>query len=285
MIIANLTNFSISLKNKSGDTTTTESPIKYYKRNSLELPNYTYNQLQIKRNNLSFKGIQGVEFLEKRINAKLMDLRDDEVCIFGKDLSEAREHLSKYTGRVLNRIFFIEEPSINGVFSAMKNSYGGVNITNLVDSSVKVNDLPVIYSGIFQVPIRTSNMPVTKTKITIGDNNFYIDLNEKIKSSPDINNGVQEILLSGKESEKDGITAYTNAQRISIKIPLPSSSSKPGKITFADVGGHDEVIGQLKKYVIYPIRNEKFYRNNKMLEALTGGVLLYGLSPERVKPF
>lgn len=279
MIIANYTNFSIPDKRRLKETAPAEPPIKNLKKTSLELPNYTYNQLQVKRSNLSFgRDIEALKLFEKRINFRLQDLKEREILLFGDSIEKARAHLTNITDTLINRVFFIQEESIDGVLAAVKNPYGDISITNLAKSPVSVDGQTAKRFAVFNIESSGTNsagatIQAPKYNVVIGNTKLVIDLNTPIPSSLDIISGIQEFPLGKKSSDEIKIAiSHLNAMRIRTGLPVDKAES--GTVTFADIGGLSEAKKELKRSIIFPVQHLAFYKRNG--KPTSGGVLLVG---------
>ena len=66
--------------------------------------------------------------------------------------------------------------------------------------------------------------------------------------------------------------AQRNMQSIQALSKYASGLKAPKKLTFADVGGQDDVINQLKKGILYPVKYPDAYENSKV----NHGFIMYG---------
>ena len=136
MIVSNFTNFAAFNQKSFKNTTLNESPSNSSRMNSLELPNFTYNQLMIKKSKVSF-GISCEPFtvLSREIEA----LEPGKSLIIGDirhHLSEIGRHLIPYSEEVHRGAIVIKDiPSMTRVARYDKTPDGKVLVSKIGDAS------------------------------------------------------------------------------------------------------------------------------------------------------
>lgn len=235
------------------------------------LMDMTYNKLLVKTNKVSFTGLPGTGVnLAKKIEVAAQFLKDDELILVGKDLENSKKLLKDSLDsfkNVIKKIFFIQDETIEGAIAFQKKEGGHHTMTNLSEKSLIVQDTN-------NVPIflkKGDTMYVESGDRVFGKEQLTLSFSQKIENAFDIKKDyIKQIDLS----EKAKAAVKSINQKLLGKIEeVAGVPLKNKKITFADVGGQDEAIKELKKGIIYPLKFPSAYKNSKVNRGiiLTGG--------------
>ena len=204
--------------------------------------------------------------LEDRI-ASLFDVfKRGDVISVGKSLAETQKALKdslESIDHVIKRVFFIEDDNINGSLAFFKNATGEKEVLNINKFDIYLsNDMG-------QVPLN----PQESCYITPDDLLYINDMELKIKEAPKVNLSLQRHIFSKvfdfTEDSKDIIKRQNSKELASL---VKDKKAKEQNLTFADVGGQDNVINELKKGVLYPIKYPEAFEDVK----LNHGIILTG---------
>lgn len=204
--------------------------------------------------------------LEDRI-ASLFDVfKRGDIITVGKNFKETQKALKNSLDsldHVIKRVFFIEDDNIKGSLAFFKNATGEKEILNINDF-----DLHLSNSG-GQDALKPNN-----SFYILPDDILYIgDMGIKIKEEPKTNLSLQRHIFSKvfdfTKDSKDIIKRQNTKELASL---LSEVNNKNHPLTFADVGGQDKVIEELKKGVLYPIKYPEAFENIKV----NHGIILTG---------
>ena len=259
-------------KNASKKTTTDA-----VKNNNAKSENVTnvlcdknYGVLQTKKMNVSFKGAvtpQPLNNVSKKVNNLFNILRSNDIIVAAPNYPKAVESLKSNIDNiktVIKRVFFVEDKSLDRVIGFKKNQADREAI-NLSDTPLMLRDSKkdccflnkgesgylvdgdVLNEGKYEITIQE----IKDTVLPIKDSyTFFIDMDK-------------EVLPKIKEINETSLSKMEVAEK--------KETTKSKKITFADVGGIDGTIKELKKTIVYPIKHPEL-RNGNMKKSL----LLYG---------
>jgi len=233
------------------------------------LVDMNYNRLLVKTNKISFTGLPAViPSLTKKINAAAQILKNDEVLLVGKEIEKSKQLLKESIDsfdEVIKKIFFIEDSTAEGTFAFRKNNRGNHELINL-DKENKIH-------------LRTSE---GKHYFLDKGQNIYVETGDKIKIQnddlelsfiPTIEDAeIRTLYVDQLDFSK---TAGATIKRFNSNLAEQLQPQKTGaskKRTFADVGGQDAAIAELKKGIIYPLKFPSAYKNS----ALNHGIILTG---------
>lgn len=241
--------------------------------NSLNLVDTNHNQLLIKRNNLSFKGgmIPFMPPLEKRISAALQGLTPEDLILVGKNLTEAKKLLKESINgisKVIKRLFFIEEPTIKSSFIITQNPHGLYDLMNLDKKPILLKTLE---SNIALVLKQGEFSYVTPSDGVVLANGATFKIQKGAEQSMDEIKKANLQLFDFSSYDSKAITNL-NAKHLDLMVEEGVKTEIQRKITFADVGGQDDAIKELKRSILYPIKYPSAYP----AEGLSKGVILTG---------
>ncbi|MDD3593178.1 MAG: ATP-binding protein [Candidatus Gastranaerophilales bacterium] len=244
-----------------------------YAPNNLNLVDTHYQKLLVKSSNVSFGGalVPILPPLEKRISAALHGLTAEDLILVGKSLSSAKKSLLESIegiNKVIKRIFFIEDPSLSGSFAIHENPNRLYEIINL-------DKLPIL------LKVRESSQAYVLKKsqsaylthidsVILANNSMFKVFKEAEKNIDDIKKA-QLRLFDFSNYDKKAISNL-NSKHLSLVAEKGIKEEVVKKITFADVGGQDEAIGQLKKRILYPMQYPAAYP----MQGSPRGIILTG---------
>jgi len=227
-----------------------------------------YGNLLVKTNKISFTGLPDViPTLSKKIGAGVHALKSDEILLVGNGLKKSvallEESICSFN-TVLKKMFFIDDPNIEETIAFYKNDKGIDQLINLNNNSLRV-DAPhgeayfvkkgencYIETGDI---IRTKNEPLD---VALSFDVGFTDIKKNYIKQFNLTNQTREAVVQSN---------IKNLAKIS-----PKEGSKAAKRTFADVGGQDAAIQELKKGIIYPLKFPAAYKNS----TLNHGIILTG---------
>lgn len=204
--------------------------------------------------------------LEDRLASVLQVLTQGDVVIIDKTLKAAQKSLKEVGNsfnNIIKRIFYIEDDNLNASLAFFKNHN---------------NELEALNTNKFGIGLRSTD---SIYKMQQGDS-FYVFPNDMlivndkqllIKDKPLTDLSMQRNIFVKAFDFTEQVTPIINRQnQKSIYSILQKATTKGKTLTFADVGGQDNVISSLKKGILYPIKYPEAYRN----ASLNHGYILYG---------
>ena len=226
-------------------------------------------------NVLSFTGVQSTAMdfvkkipLEDRLASMFEILQQGDLVITGKDLKSAQSALKDSVtafSTAIKRFIFVPDDNVEGTIAFARGFDGDLLVTNpnKFDMEYRVNsefkpfkagDTLYLSDG-DAIKIKNKEIPI-KEKPT-----FDLSVSRCMFAQPyDLTKSVLNSI------------AQRNMQSIQALSKYVSGFKAPKKLTFADVGGQDEVINQLKKGILYPVKYPDAYENSKV----NHGFIMYG---------
>ncbi len=204
--------------------------------------------------------------LEDKLASLFQNFKLGDMILIGKNMHECAKEMYKNAGLVKNAIkrgFFIPDENLGGSLGFIKNSIGDTEVINLND---------------FEIPLITNN----KTYSLKAHESFYVVPEDilsvdgnllKIKEEPKTDMSMYRKNFSKAfdfEKETNQNIEKINKKTISRLMQTSRKNSTP--VTFAQVGGLQELKDSLKKDIIYPIRYPEAYEGME----LNHGFILYG---------
>ncbi len=226
-------------------------------------------------NVLSFMGIQSTTMelvkkipLEDRLASMFEILKQGDLLITGKDLKSAQKALKesvKAFSTAIKRFIFVPDDGVEGTIAFARGFYGDLLVTN---------------PNKFNMEYRVSNeFKLFKSGDTLylseGDAIKIKDKEIPIKEKPAFDLSVSRCMFAQSyDLTKSVLTAIAqrNIQSIQALSKFSTGVKAPKKLTFADVGGQDDVINQLKKGILYPVKYPEAYENS----IVNHGFIMYG---------
>ena len=204
--------------------------------------------------------------LEDRLASILQILQQGDVVVVDETLKSAQKSLKELGNsfhNIIKRLFYIEDDNIHASLAFFKNHN---------------NELEAFNPNKFEIRLQSAD---SSYKMLHGDS-FYVFPNDVltfndsqlvIKDEPLVDLSMQRKIFAKTFDFTDEVMPLIKRQnQKSIISILRSLSNKGEKLTFADVGGQDNVITALKKGILYPIKYPEAYKNT----SLNHGYILYG---------
>lgn len=235
---------------------------------NLNYLNNTYSQVGI-----NFKGAQNTSLalvsplpLEDRLASLFQNFNIGDLILVGKDLKTAKKAMYQSAGLVKNvikRAFFIPDEKIGGNLGFIKIPTGEREVINL--NPEKIN---LISNN------KTYNLDPNESLYILKDDVLNINGNLlKIKDEPKTDlSFFREKFSYSFNFENSVVPEIEKINKKAIASLAADEKKRPSKVTFADVGGQDKLIDELKKSIIYPIRYPQGYQNIDV----NHGFILYG---------
>ena len=227
-----------------------------------------YAALQVKRSNLTFKGLPvPTKPLSEKVGTLFNVVRSNDVILAGPSFEHSVKAMKKNIDSfktVIKRVFFIEDKGLE-TSVAFKKNLGEREVVNLSDKPILISD--------------SKNQLAFLKK---GETGFLLD-GDTVKV------GKKDIPIKGQEGVafpiKDNFTYFVefdkdveptikkiNTKSIEKLEVQKDKTNLSSKIMFSDVGGQDAAIKELKKNILYPIKYPELKSGNNMNKS----ALLYG---------
>ena len=216
-----------------------------------------------KKNNINFTGnIQNLlSVIPKKISIddKIAALFDEfkrgDVITVGKDFKQTQKALKdslSTVDHIIKRVFFIKDNEIDGSIAFFKNATGEKEVLNL-------NKFDLFLSS---EQGQDALKPQTSFYVTPGDILYVGNKGIMIKdaASPDLVSERRKFskVFDFTNDSKD-IIKRQNTKQLATLVREVKTRKQP--ISFADVGGQDKVIDELKKGILYPIKYPEAFEN------------------------
>jgi SpoVK/Ycf46/Vps4 family AAA+-type ATPase len=204
------------------------------------------------------------------LNHKLASLVEtayaDDVILAGNNLIDARKMLIdsvKSFTNPIKKVFFIEDKNIQGAIAISRDKFNLPNIVNLAKKELKLTT----NSGNTKILKKGDGYPIQ-------DKTGVEGLGMKFTYTTDIPKLDSQRMVFSKSFDftKDTLKDIETLNEKTLKRWTTSKKIPAKPITFADVGGQEKVINQIKKEFLYPIKYPAAYKNVKV----NHGVILYG---------
>ena len=190
-----------------------------------------------------------------------------DMIIAGKDLKTAQKVLKESVrdlGHVIKRFFFVPEDGIEGAAIFTRTPQDTLEAFNPNKANMYLRET----SG-NKTPIKTgeSFYVVAGDVVEIGNKRI------RIKTAPKTDLSVSRPIFSQVfDKSKEAKQAIESANTKSVSSLFNNVKAGERTITFADIGGQDGVIKDLKKGILYPIKYPEAYKNS----IVNHGFLMYG---------
>lgn len=213
-----------------------------------------------KKDKLSF----GENPIGKKLASVIKTMKPDEILLVGDNLATSKKALTESLDRVGNfikKLFFVEAPEVKNPFALSVNVKGDTEVLNLSDRGIfihKPDKMSTVLKG-------------QKDQVSKGDAIYSDGLKFKLDEELDAKavDGVKEFDFSKKDASA---IARLNTKNLEMLEANPNETKAAKKITFADVGGQDEVIDKLKKGILFPMKYPDAFKGS----ILNKGTILYG---------
>ena len=216
-----------------------------------------------KKNNINFTGnIQNLlSVIPKKISIddKIAALFDEfkrgDVITVGKDFKQTQKALKdslSTVDHIIKRVFFIKDNEIDGSIAFFKNATGEKEVLNLNKFDLFLSS----EQGQDALKPQTSFYVMPGDILYVGNKGIMI----KDAASPDLVSERRKFskVFDFTNDSKD-IIKRQNTKQLATLVREVKTQKQP--ISFADVGGQDKVIDELKKGILYPIKYPEAFEN------------------------
>ena len=263
--------------------------------------NNNYGELIVNRPKINFRANNETSPLQDKINHACDCIRQGNIVLVAPDLETGQKNLIKNIESIsplITSITFVEDKNLKNSFVITKES--------LWAHLINIGEEPIIYegSGILKLNKKLntgSKVNMTNNKLSLANGetlkepnhvsisfhskydfpvfSFYANKSNNAKLNKiNVKNLTQhkddkfltrdlEEVLNNRDKE---VIETTNIS--STKNDLPLKKTKSTYPTFADIGGQNELIKELKKSILYPIKKPKLFDGVK----INKGIILYG---------
>ncbi len=236
----------------------------------LNLLNKNYNQI-------SFRAVskESLEFvlkipLEDRLASMFEKMENGDVILVGKSLSQTKLKLLECIDNIdtlIKRVFYLPEEKHKGYLGFFKDKDGDRQVINLNDYDIRLHDAEALKTDVL-----TAN-----DSFYIYDNDLIIMPNNKealqIKDKPKVDlTGYRKNFCKAVDFSKGVQEEIEKLNRKVVSQLSREVKEKETKVTFKDVGGQDELIKELKRSILFPIKYPEMYENFDVNK----GFILYG---------
>ena len=204
--------------------------------------------------------------IEDRLASIIEVTKPDDMIVIDKSLKSAQKALkgcTDYIENIVKRFFYIEEDNMPGALVFFKNKNDELEVLN-----------PNKFDIFLMSETEQSPMKFGESFYVLPDDKISLNGTEiSIKDKPKVNLSMQRHLFSKVFDMTNDVKPAIKKQNLSSILSLVKSDSSKGKVlTFADVGGQDKVITDLKKGILYPVKYPDAYENT----ILNHGFIMYG---------
>lgn len=259
---ANLFSPNKQQKNYTNSVLNTCKPIDIHENNNLIDMNY--GRSLVKGNEITFKGSSPeVIDLTKKVSSAFGVLSDKDVLLVGKSFEEAKECLKGSIGLfkdLIKSILFIEDPQLKTTIALRTGKDGIDEIINLKDPLIFIKhltDTQIFSLKKGEVSVLEDGDYISTRRPEYG---FSIDFGENTESFDNLPKGAVQLFDLTKANERS--VSEINAKNLTRLSEVERSPKRI--ITFADVGGQEEAIAEIKTKLLYPIRYPNFFSNSKL---------------------
>ena len=204
--------------------------------------------------------------LEDRLASIFQNFKLGDLILVGKNLGESAKKMYQTTGVVKNAIkrgFFIADDKLGGNVGFIKNMQGDTEVINLNDSDIML----ISENKSYTMKPEESFYVINGDVLDINGNLLKI----KEKSKTDLSMFRKNFARAFDfHKEVEPQIDKINKKTLSSLMQKTKKTSTP--VTFAQVGGMNELKDALKKDIIYPLRYPDAYENVD----LNHGFILYG---------
>lgn len=234
-----------------------------------ELADITHNKAMI-----NFKGIHPSSMalskhlpLEDRLASLFEILNYGDVILVGKSLKDVQKALKANAGaikQVIKKATFVPEDNIDGVLAFFKHNTGETEVLNPNKESL------LFRSGREEYPLKSGESFYLTPGDTIQLKNLVIQYKEHPKADLSLGRSLFSTVFNYENEAKDVMKKHN----MKMFTKLAQEKRGTNTVTFKDVGGQDEAIKELKRGIIYPIKNPEAFENME----INRGYILYGPS-------
>ena len=208
--------------------------------------------------------------LEDRLASMFEKVEPGDLILVGKDLHEAKTKMLKSIENIdglISRVFFLPEKKYNGYMGFYTNKEWNKEILNLNDFELKLMDSRTIrtdyltpYDSYYVFDDDLISMPGPKDAI-------------QIKAAPKCDlTGFRKNFCKAVDFTKMEKSEIEKINKKMLSQLTRETKEVSSKVTFKDVGGQDELIKELKRSILYPLKYPEMYESFDV----NRGFVLYG---------
>ncbi len=261
-ISANYNHLKINHNNKN---------IQHSNMTDLNVLNKNYNQVM-------FQGISPKESLdivlkiplEDRLASMFEKVEPGDLILVGKELSEAKNKMLKSIDsidNIISRVFFLPEHKYRGYLGFFTDKDWNKEIINLNDFELKLMDSKTI---------KTEYLTPYDTYYVFDDDLIALPGAKEpvqIKAAPKCDlNGFRKNFCKAVDFTKMEKSEIEKINKKMLSQLTRETKEVSSKVTFKDVGGQDELIKELKRSILYPLKYPDMYDSFDV----NRGFILYG---------
>ena len=206
--------------------------------------------------------------LEKKVGAVIPLMSKNDIVLVGPNLKKAQEALKNSIDQisgVISKIYTVEDSSISSSFVLKQNEKSMLEIMNLNEQPITL----LSHGKTYPVKKGDSSYLLEEDKIKL-DGHFY-NFKEDFDATTDTYKSLGINVFDFTSKDKNSVTKL-NTKHLDQLFYEANPEKAPKKLTFADVGGQDAAIKELKKSIVYPLKYPSAYKNN----ILNHGIVLTG---------
>ena len=232
--------------------------------------NKNYNQINFGAiSKVSLELVQKIP-LEDRLASMFEKMQTGDVIIVGKNLSQAKLKLLECIDNIdtlIKRIFYLPEEKNKGYLGFFKDKDGERQVINLNDFDIRLHDAEALKTD--TLTARDSFYIYNDDLILIPNNKDAI----QIKSEPKVDlTGYRKNFCKAVDFSKGVKEEIEKLNRKVVSQLSREVKESSSKVTFNQVGGQDELIKELKRSILYPIKYPEMYESFDVNK----GFILYG---------
>jgi len=234
----------------------------------LNILNKNYNELSFKAVSPESLTIVQKIPLDERLASIFQKFLHGDLILVGKKIEKAKERMLNNACNLdcaIKRVFFIPDEKLHGYLAFTKNREGLKEVINLNDT-----DIYLVNQNTHR------NEPLEPNEsffITEGDILGIQGNLLEIKDKPKVDlSAWRKNFCQAKDFQKDINYELEKLNKKTIAQLSKNVKTSINKVKFSDVGGQSELIDELKKSVIYPLRYPEAYQNFD----INRGFILYG---------
>lgn len=251
----------------------------YQKKHTVQNNNITDLGLLNKNyNQINFKGIPAKDSLdlvlkiplEDRLASMFEKVEPGDLILVGKDLHEAKNRMLKSIDNIENiisRVFFLPELKYRGYLGFFTDKDWNKEIINLNDFELKLMDAKTV---------KTDYLTPFDTYYVFDDDLISLPGSKEpiqIKAAPKCDlNGFRKNFCKAVDFTKMEKAEIEKINKKMLSQLTRETKEVSSKVTFKDVGGQDELIKELKRSILYPLKYPDMYESFDV----NRGFILYG---------
>lgn len=222
---------------------------------------------------VNFTGVQSTALtlakkipLEDRLSSVLQVLQQGDVVVIDETLRSAQKSLKEMANsfhNIIKRLFYIEDDNFHASLVLFKNHNNELEAYNPNNFAIDLHSGKSMYT----MNHGDSFYLVPDDILKFSDGELRIKKNPKVDLSMH-----RKIFVRSFDFTNEVNPVIKRQNQKSVYSILQTLSGKGKKLSFADVGGQENVIEALKKGILYPIRYPEAYKDS----FVNRGYIMYG---------